>query len=278
MPQMNLADLKQFVESLSQESLFAIAGLIGAIVGSFANVCIVRMPLGKSIVWPPSHCPTCGHRLSWWENIPVLSFAILRARCHVCKNPISWRYPIVELLCIGLSLLTWWFFGDPLRYFVSFGLLIVPLVIVSFIDLTYYIIPDSISLPGIIVGAAVHQFFGGHGGGDALFDSLAGIVTGGGVLFVVATLYEKMRHREGLGGGDVKLMAMLGAFFGWQAALVILLMSSILGSVVGILMVIIMRRGMKQVIPYGPFISMAGMLYLFFGDRLIREFVKIFSI
>jgi len=258
-------------------SLYIIAGLIGAILGSFANVCIFRMPRRKSVVWPRSRCPHCDHVLSPWENVPLMSFIVLRGRCRKCRGRISLQYPLVETASIALSLLAWWHFGEPLRYLVYFCLLIVPLLIVSVIDLKHYIIPDSITIPGIIVGFAVGVLLeGGLSYRMAALDSLLGILVGGGALYIVAIVYEKLKKQEGLGGGDVKLIAMLGAFFGWRASILVLLMSSLMGSVVGLVLIIILRKDLKYAIPFGPFLAAAGLIYLFAGERIINWYLGLF--
>jgi len=256
---------------------YIIAGLIGAIMGSFANVCIVRMPCDRSVVWPRSNCPKCRHSLAIWENVPIVSYIILRGRCSHCGRGISALYPIVELLCIGLSLFAWWYFQDPFRYLAYFCLLVVPLVIITFIDIFHLIIPDIISIPGIFVGIGVHVLFESHGFYlHAFIDSLIGAIGGGALLFIVAYVYEKLKKQEGLGGGDIKLIAMLGAFFGWKASLFILLMSSIMGSVVGLFLILVLRKDKKYPIPYGPFLALAGLLNLFFGERFVSWYMHLF--
>jgi leader peptidase (prepilin peptidase) / N-methyltransferase len=265
------------IENLPQWFLYIIAGLLGAILGSFANVCIVRLPADESIVRPASHCPSCGHTLSWWENIPILSYLILRARCRGCGAFISPIYPAVEVICLLLSLLTWWKFGNPLEYFLYFCLLIIPLVIISFIDLEHRIIPNEISIPGIFVGIGVHTILAGSGGyGAAAIDSIIGAVAGGGALFLVAFVYEKIKKQEGLGGGDIKLIAMLGAFFGWRASIFILFASSVIGSIVGLLMIAVLRKDMKYAIPFGPFLAAAGLVYLFVGREILHWYLGMF--
>lgn len=214
--------------------------------------------------------------LSAWENVPLVSFVVLRGRCRKCKGRISLQYPAVETATIALSLLAWWHFGEPLRYLVYFCLLIVPLIIASIIDLKHYIIPDSITIPGIIVGFAVHVLLEADGYGMTALDSLLGVLVGGGALYVVAIAYERLKKQEGLGGGDVKLIAMLGAFFGWRASILILLMSSLLGSVVGLVLIIILRKGLKYAIPFGPFLAAAGLIYLFAGETIINWYLGLF--
>jgi leader peptidase (prepilin peptidase)/N-methyltransferase len=266
-----------FLNLIPSWSLFVIAGIIGAILGSFANVCIYRMPRDESVIWPASHCPHCGYRIKPWENIPLLSYIFLRGHCRGCNRHISFAYPAIEVVSILFSLFTWWYFASPVAYLVFFCLLIMPLLIASVIDLKHYILPDSITLPGIVIGIAVHTLLEGQGDGLAhLMDSGLGIVVGGGTLYLVATAYEKIKKQEGLGGGDVKLVAMLGAFFGWRAVILILLMSSLLGSVVGLFLIVALRKNMKYAIPFGPFLAASGITYLFVGERLIDWYLGLF--
>lgn len=254
--------------------LYTFAGVIGAILGSFANVCIARLPAGLSVVSPGSACPKCGHRLGWSENIPVVSFLILKGRCKTCGEKISIRYPLVEIISILLAVSTWWHFQNPAKFIVYFCLLVVPLIIITFIDLKHMIIPDLISIPGIIVGFASNILLAGKGAyANAAIDSALGIFSGALFLFLVAFIYEKLKKQEGLGGGDIKLIAMLGAFFGWKAAIFILLVSSLLGSAVGAVFVIAFKKGLKYAIPFGPFLAAAGLVYMFFGGKLLRWYM-----
>ena len=206
--------------------------------------------------------------------MPLLSYIVLRARCRSCRRRISARYPLVEAICIVLSILLWLKLGRPLDYLLYFCLLVVPLVVISFIDLSHRVIPDVISIPGIFVGIGVHLILEGSGRyPQAAMNSVVGAVLGGAMLFVVAFVYEKIKKQEGLGGGDIKLIAMLGAFFGWRAAIFILFMSSVLGSIVGAVLVLVLRKDMKYAIPFGPFLSLAGLVYLFFGRYLVQWYV-----
>lgn len=257
--------------------MYVLTGVLGLILGSFANVCIVRMPKGRSVVWPSSHCPLCEHKLSWWENIPIFGFLILGGRCRACRGRISIRYPVVEAACFALSLLAWWFFLNPIIYLLYYCLLIIPLVIISFIDLEHRIIPDVISISGIFVGIAVNMFLAGRFAYmNALVDSVLGMLAGGVFLYLVAFLYEKIKGCEGLGGGDIKLIAMLGAFFGWRAAIFILMLSSVLGSLVGIVLILALRKNTKYAIPFGPFLAVAGLVQLFVGNRIIYWYTHLF--
>ncbi|MBI4212150.1 MAG: prepilin peptidase [Deltaproteobacteria bacterium] len=256
---------------------FILSGVLGALIGSFLNVCIWRLPREESIVRPRSQCPHCLHRLAWWENIPLLSFLFLRGRCRGCRKPISWQYPLVEALTAGFSWLTWWHTQDPLLYAVYFLLFIAPLIVLSFIDLKCYLLPDVITLPGIVAGLAVHTFFGPSIDWKTnFFQGLLGAAVGGGILFLLAVDYEKIKKQEGLGGGDIKLIAMLGAFFGWQAVLLILFASSLVGLVVGIAGLLFFKRSLQSAIPYGPFLSLAGILYFFWGKDFLNWYLGLF--
>lgn len=250
--------------------------LFGLIIGSFANVCICRLPLDESVVWPPSACRSCGRRLAFWENIPVLSYIFLRGRCRTCKSKISIVYPIVELLVGAFSVFTWLKFGTLGEYFAYFLLLVAPLIIVSFIDIKHLIIPDVISISGIFAGFLVHVIFTKTTYLSSAIDSLIGILVGGGFLFVIAYAYEKIKKQEGLGGGDVKLAAMLGAFFGWKAAIFILLLSSVVGTIVGLIIILVSHKNLKLAIPYGPFLSAGGLLYLFWGQQILAWYLGLF--
>lgn len=271
--------MSEIMSALPNWLYYVFAGFLGACIGSLLNVCIVRIPREESIVWPPSHCRSCNHHIAWWENIPLISYIILKGRCRECKRPISIRYPAVELLTIILSIACWWRFHDVRLYAAYFFLLVAPLIVVVFIDLAHRIIPNIISLPGILAGVGVHVLFAGKGRyDDAFIDSVLGVVIGGGFLYLVALAYEKIRGIEGLGGGDVKLAAMLGAFFGWQASIFILFVSSILGSISGLILIIFMKKGTKYAIPFGPFLSIAGLIYLFFGRHIINWYMGFFGL
>lgn len=265
------------MEILPTWSFYIFAGLIGACVGSFLNVCIQRLPYGESVVWPPSHCRRCSNKLSWWENIPLVSYLILRGRCRTCKGRISPIYFIVEAVSTALSIACWAYFLDIKQYLAYYFLLISPLIVITFIDLEHRIIPNIISIPGIIAGFGVRMVFAGKAFMlPAAIDSAIGVIVGGGFLYLVAMAYEKLKKQEGLGGGDVKLAAMLGAFFGWRAVIFILLMSSLLGSIIGLIFMIALRKNFKFSIPFGPFLSVAGLAYLFFGTTLINWYLGLF--
>jgi len=249
---------------------YIFAFLLGAVVGSFLNVCICRLPEEKSVVTPPSACPRCGSGIRWYDNIPIVSFLLLRARCRTCGEPISWRYPLVEALNGTLTLLLFIKYGPTLPFLAMF-VFCSSLVVITFIDLDHQIIPDCISLPGIVVGFlfALGLPWGGW------FNSLTGILLGGGSLLLVATGYEKITGKEGMGGGDIKLLAMMGAFLGWRSVPFIIFAASLVGSVIGISAMVIKKSDGKLAIPFGPFLAFGAMLYIFCGRQLITWYFSL---
>lgn len=246
--------------------------LFGLCLGSFANVCIYRIPLNKSIVHPPSSCPQCGGRIRYYDNIPVISYLFLLGRCRQCKASVSWRYPLVEILMTLLSLALFIRFGYHPQYFL-FLLFAGTLLTLSFIDLDHKILPDVLTLPGIAVGWAVSFL----PGGISWLDSLIGLVSGGGALYLVAALYARITGREGLGGGDMKLLAMIGAWLGWISLPLIVLMSSLSGAVIGSVFILVGGKGARTQIPFGPFLSLGALSYLFFGREISIWYFGLFS-
>jgi len=251
-------------------AFYIFAFILGAVVGSFLNVCIYRLPEEKSIVTPPSACPKCGSLIRWYDNIPIVSFLILRARCRACHAPVSWRYPLVEALNGTLTLLLFMKFGVSLT-FVALFILCSSLVVITFIDLDHQIIPDEISLPGIAVGFIFSLFLPWNG----WLNSLLGILLGGGSLFLVAWGYAKLTGKEGMGGGDIKLLAMMGAFLGWRSILFIIFSASLIGSFIGVAAMLIQKKDGKLAIPFGPFLAFGAVLYIFYGRQIITWYLSI---
>ncbi|ABB31201.1 Prepilin peptidase [Geobacter metallireducens RCH3] len=244
--------------------------LLGAAVGSFLNVCIYRLPAGESVVSPPSRCPACGARIRPWHNIPILGWLILRGKCRDCGAPISPRYPFVELLNGLLTLALFLKFGPSPTFLVLF-VFCSALVAVTFIDLDHQLIPDVISLPGIVVGFACSFALPWLGWKS----SLIGIVAGGGSLLSVARLYELLTKKEGMGGGDIKLLAMMGAFLGWRSVPFIIFASSLIGSVIGVTLMLVQKKDSKLAIPFGPFLATGAVLYIFFGKTIITWYLTL---
>jgi len=241
-----------------EPAFYLLATLFGAVVGSFLNVVILRLPNEEaSIVFPGSHCPQCQAPLHWYDNIPVLSYLVLGGRCRACRGRISSQYPLVEMAMAALSALLFQRFGPSFEFGLYF-LFFATLLVIIFIDIHHQIIPDSISLPGILIG------FAASFGNDLVSwqQSGLGILCGGGLLYAVAYGYYAITGREGMGGGDIKLLAMIGAFLGWQSLLFVVFSSSLTGSLVGVVaMVKLGKRGQTR-IPYGPFLALGAISYL----------------
>jgi leader peptidase (prepilin peptidase)/N-methyltransferase len=243
---------------------------MGLIVGSFLNVVIIRLPQEKSIAYPGSHCPKCNAKLHWYENIPVLSYLALRGRCRSCKVPISVRYPVVELVTAILFLAAKIKFGFTPILFIRDWPFLAILVCVTFIDLDYRIIPDSLSLGGLILGLATAYWVPGFG----LVAAVIGAGVGFSVFYGLAWTYMKLTGKSGLGGGDIKLLAMIGAFLGLGGVFASILISSIFGSIVGISWAILSKKEkvMAVAIPYGPFLVIGALYYYLLGDFLWFQF------
>jgi leader peptidase (prepilin peptidase)/N-methyltransferase len=243
------------------------AGLVGAVIGSFLNVCIYRLPRGRSVVWPASACPSCRRPLAWYENVPVVSWLVLLGHCRTCQAAITSRYPLVEALTGAMFAAAWWYYG-PGWVLVSRLILGCALIVLFAIDLEHQLLPNLITVPGIVVGFAL-SFLTGVG----WVSSLIGIAIGGGLLFAIAEAYYRVRGEEGLGMGDVKMLAMIGAFLGWPATLMTLMMGSIAGSIVGMLIIALRRGDMKYALPFGTFLAMGAALSATIGPNLLRWYL-----
>jgi len=242
-----------------------IAIILGLIFGSFFNVCIYRIPLDMSVVSPPSHCPNCGRNLPFWLNVPLLTYVVLRGRCWFCRQPISLQYPLVEALTGLLFGAAAYRFG--LSPALAGALLLISLLVpITFIDLEHQIIPDRFSLTGIVLGLAGAWWWVPM----PWWESLLGAFLGWFSLWLVAAGYYYATGRDGMGGGDLKLLAMLGAFLGYKALLPIILLSSLSGAVIGLGLVAWKGKDGRYAIPFGPFLAVGGLIYLFFGVQLIE--------
>ena len=238
-------------------------------MGSFLNVCIFRLPQNLSIVSPRSFCPHCQKPITAYDNIPLWSYLFLRGKCRNCQERISWRYPLVEALtgAIALSLYAK-FCLTPV--FVALLAFAAAMIVITFIDLDHRIIPDVISLPGIGIGFFLSFFLSNV----SVKDSLIGIIAGGGILFGVAWGYEALTKREGMGGGDVKLLAMIGAWLGWKAILFTLFFASLSGTFIGGGAMLLQKQGRHYAIPFGPFLAFSALAYVFFGPQLIDWYLN----
>jgi leader peptidase (prepilin peptidase) / N-methyltransferase len=240
-----------------------IAAGFGAIIGSFLNVCIHRLPIGASIVTPPSACVKCRRELFWYENIPIVSWVVLRGKCRTCGTPISVRYPIIEAITAAMMAGAWWYYG-PTPLFLSRAIFGCALIVLFAIDLEHQLLPNAITLPGIAVGFAF-SFVTDPG----WVASLIGILVGGGVLYGVAAAYYRVRHEDGLGMGDVKMLAMVGAFIGWKLAIVTLMMASFAGSIIGVFLIATRRGGLKYALPFGTFLALGAAAAATVGPRVL---------
>lgn len=253
---------------ISEPLLATVAALFGAVVGSFLNVVILRLPSEEeSIVFPASHCPKCKTPLHWYENIPVLSYLFLLGRCGHCKKRISMQYPLVELAMAGLAAALIYRYSVSLEFFCLFVFTAALLVIIV-IDIHHQIIPDVISLPGIVLGFIFSLF-------SATLtwqSSLIGIAVGGGVLYAIALGYFLLRKIDGMGGGDIKLLAMIGGWLGWQSLPFVIFTSSLGGTIVGLLAMMYQKKGGRTRIPFGPFLSIAALVFIFFQDQILYFF------
>ncbi len=245
--------------------------VFGTLVGSFLNVCIYRIPAGKSVVRPRSFCPTCGKPIAWYQNIPIFSYLFLRGCCFNCGVKISLRYPAIEALTGALFVMVVWSFG--IAPWTPFYLLFVAgLITITFIDLDHQIIPDVISLPGILVGL-LSVFFVPW---ITWVDSIGGVLLGGGLLYLVAELYFLLKKKEGMGGGDIKLLAMIGAFLGWKAVFPVIFLSSLIGTMVGIPLMYFTKSSGGLAIPFGPFLSVGAVIWLFWGSSILSWYFSFF--
>jgi len=256
--------------------------LFGSATGSFLNVCIHRMPLGESVVWPSSHCPKCKKRIPAYDNIPFISYILLGARCRFCKEKISFRYPVVELITALMFIALFDHFGLSYWFFISvfFGS---SLIAASFIDFDHRIIPDEISVGGLILGFILVSVSGVHLkplGFDyrPMLDSFLGIIAGGGIIYLTGLIFDLVYFKllkkppiqgetESMGGGDVKLLAMIGAFLGWKSAVLTFFLAPFFALGIGIINLV---RKKDHTVPYGPFLSLGALAALFWADKIIR--------
>jgi len=240
---------------------------LGLVIGSFCNVVIYRLPQGKSIVTPGSQCPSCGSSIRPWDNVPLLSYFMLKGRCRFCKESISARYPAVEFTTGLLFILLYIKFGISVL-FAIYALLASTLLVVALIDLDYKVIPNIITLPGMVIGLGLN----GWALPDGPLASLLGLLIGGTLFYLIALI-----SKGGMGGGDIKLIAMIGAFLGWQGVLFTIFSSALLGSLVGIMLMLLGKKGRKDKVPFGPFLSCGAILFMLSGDALIQWYLNLLS-
>jgi leader peptidase (prepilin peptidase)/N-methyltransferase len=252
-------------------SLIAVIGVIGLAVGSFLNVCIYRLPRGESLVRPRSRCPHCGWALAWFDNIPVLSWLALGGRCRQCREPIAWRYPVVEVVTALTWILIAWM-TPPGALLVSRLVLATALIVLFMIDLEHQILPNVITLPGIGLG-----FLFSLVAPPGPVASIVGALLGAGILYAIAAGYYMLRGEEGMGMGDVKMLAMLGAFLGWKAVLLTLVLSSFAGAIVGVIVLLVSRESLRYALPFGTFLALGALVSMLVGDGLIAWYAGFYQ-
>lgn len=265
------------------------AAVFGACIGSFLNVCIWRIPRDESVVTPGSHCPSCERPIPWYLNIPVLSWALLRGKCRWCRQPISARYIGVEILTALLFCAVFLLYVlDPPHWGMMplshealipvYWVFLAGLVCGTFVDLDHMIIPDSVTIGGMIAGpifsALVPAMHGETLWYRGLMQAGIGEIAGFGLLFLVAVLGEKIFKKEAMGFGDVKLMGAIGAFLGWQAVLFTLIVGSVAGSVVGVTLILMKKSELQGRIPFGPYLSLGAAIWVFWGPRILATYLK----
>ena len=269
-----------------------VSTVMGGMIGSFLNVCIYRMPAGLSIVKPGSRCPKCETPITWRDNLPIISWMILGAKCRHCKNPISWRYPLVEAITAVLFLCVYLKFGMTIASPV-YMILAASLVVVTFVDLDDMTIPNEITMPGMPIGLALSVVaMMVKDSGLILNDpimSIAGLFLGGGLLYVLDWVSLIVFKKRGMGFGDIKLLAMLGAFFGVKGVLLIIVLASFFGSIIGVTMILISRKqkvitdddGNENVgyyLPFGPYIVLGGLMYIFVGPQIVEMYMNYLTV
>lgn len=256
---------------------YIFAFIFGSLTGSFLNVCIYRLPRGLSVVRPSSGCPSCSIPIKFYDNIPILSYLFLAGKCRFCKNRISIRYPVVEALNAVLYLAAIWRFGVGWHLPFIF-IFCSAMVVITFIDVDFQIIPDVITLPGILIGLiagslilpdpfARRTMLG-------FIESAIGLVAGGGMFYIIAVLSHKILKQEAMGGGDIKMMAMVGAFMGWKAILLTTFSGSLLGSIIGVFLMAFKGKGRRTMIPFGPFLATGAIITLFLGQEIMSLYLR----
>ena len=252
----------EFIQTIPYPVFAGAVFCFGLAVGSFANVCIHRLPRKESVVVPGSHCPACSAAVRPLDNIPVISYIVLGGKCRDCATRISPIYSVIETVTAVLLLAGFFKFGLSFDFMV-YAAVAPALVIITAIDIEHQIIPDVITLPGIALGLAVGTYTIGYA------DSLLGFFVGGGLFYLLAVL-----SNGGMGGGDIKYISAAGAFLGWQKVLLVIFIGALLGSVVGVFQIAVQKKSRKSLIPFGPFLAAGTLITLFYGNSLIRLYLE----
>jgi len=267
------ADGNASMDRVSPEFLtLLLIALIGAMVGSFLNVVIHRLPLGESVIAPRSRCPHCRHLIHWWENFPIFSWLFLWGRCRNCAMAISPRYVVVELLSAILATLLFVRLGATFA-FLFYVYFAYSLLVLTYIDLDHQLLPDRLTLSGLLVGLAGSPLALPADPILSFLFALQGVLVGGTLLYTVAWGYEKCTGRQGMGGGDIKFLAMIGAFVGWQGVLLTLFIGSMAGSIIGLFLMVFRRADARLALPFGPFLSIGALVTLFWGPQILAWYL-----
>jgi leader peptidase (prepilin peptidase)/N-methyltransferase len=251
--------------------LIVLATVVGAAIGSFLNVCIYRLPREMSVAWPPSSCPHCGQTLAWYENIPIAAYLALGGHCRTCRNRIGVRYPIVEAVTAAMFGIACWYYGPGLLL-VSRLALGCALIVLFAVDLEHHLLPNAITLPGIVVGFAFSLFIA-----PGWVDSLLGIALGGGSLLAMFYGWLWLRGEEALGMGDPKMLAMIGAFVGWRMTLLTLVFASFIGSLIGVALIVTGRGDRKSMVPFGCFLALGAVAAIAAGREILDWYLGTFA-
>lgn len=251
---------------------FALVAVFGAVLGSFFNVLIYRIPRNMSILFPRSSCPHCGSTIPWYDNIPVISYILLKGKCRRCRKPISPRYILVEIIT-SLALCFAFARNGITPPFLVDALFFCLLILITFTDLETYLIPDVYSLGGIVLGLLLSGF----NPQVTWVESITGVLIGAGLLLLIAYTYSKIRGHEGMGGGDIKLLGMIGAFTGWKGVIISLFLSAFSGLVAGLIVMAVKREGLKTAIPYGPFLAIGAVVAYLWQKEIIHAYLTLGS-
>lgn len=251
-------------------ALAVLVGLLGLAVGSFLNVVIYRLPRRQSLVWPGSACPHCGKPIRWYDNVPLIGWFVLRGRCRDCGAPISIQYPIIETITAVAFLACYWVIG-PQWLLLSRLLLTAALVALFAIDLEHQLLPDRITLPGMVIGLLLSIFLP-----PGVRDAVLGLLLGGGVLFAVGETYFRFRGIEGMGFGDVKMLAMVGAFLGWKLVIVTFVISSFVGGIFAVFLLVSRRTTMTSALPFGTFLALSAFIASLWGDAILHWYLSLY--
>jgi leader peptidase (prepilin peptidase)/N-methyltransferase len=246
--------------------------VIGLALGSFLNVCIYRIPNKKSLLFPGSLCPKCGTKISFYDNVPILSYIVLKGKCRACQAKISLQYPLVEFVTAALLVMAFLHFGLTWD-FAAKGILILLMILTFFIDLKHRIIPDVLTLPGIILGLILSLLVDS----PSVFSSVLGAIVGGGIFYLAAVFGDLLFKKESMGGGDIKLAMLLGAFLGWQNVILVFFLSALVGTLIGGAAMFFSRKVKEtRTIPFGPFLALAAVIAIFAGDTIISAYLRTF--